>query len=159
MTRPIAATEDMRPHYVSILIWDVLRSLEAWSLRLGFLFALALVCGNCRGKCEGKYNCPQTGGSTLMLLPTDLPAPVSTFATDPPCFVSSDVGGDGSLVGLYVFAAPESHDVTCSIRVKLDNGIELVGSATFRPIDADSCCIQSTLVASEPFTYVVDGAR
>jgi hypothetical protein len=129
-------------------------SLPALSVRLVALLPLVFLLGNCGGKCKGASACP-TGGTARIALPTDLPAPVTSFATDAPCAVSGDPSDDGRLVDFLVSSPAVAYDLTCPLRIKLANGMELVGAATFRPID--SCCPTNTLVAGPDFKLVDTG--
>lgn len=115
---------------------------RAW-LALGTLVVLAH--GGCgSGNCSGTYNCPAGVGEVLV--PANLPAPISSVTTHAPCVISSTAPYSGSAIFVYVNGTISAGStVNCQVQVQLSSGAQLEGTVSFQPL---TCCSGGTQVGS-----------
>jgi hypothetical protein len=115
---------------------------QAW-WALGALIVLAHSgCGS--NSCSGTYSCP--AGIGEVLVPANLPAPISTVTTRAPCVISSTAPYSGSSILVYfngTIAAGST--VNCQVQVQLSNGAQLEGTVSFQPL---TCCPGGTQVGN-----------
>jgi hypothetical protein len=115
---------------------------RAWCAA-GMLVALAQ--GGCgSNNCSGTYNCPAGVGE--ILIPANLPAPISSVATQAPCQLSSMAPYTGPGIFVYVNGTiAAGSTVSCKVQVQLSDGAQLEGSIVFQPL---TCCPGGAQVGS-----------
>jgi hypothetical protein len=90
-----------------------------------------------------RYSCPPEGGAQV-LVPANLPAPISSLTADPPCSIGSQSPYTGSRIYADILGERTG---TCNVRAVLSNGAVMTASVSFQPL---MCCGSS--VGSATFT-------
>jgi hypothetical protein len=123
---------------------------RSWFLLWVIVASAQTGCGT--NRCSGTYNCPAGGGEVIV--PANLPAPISSVTADAPCFIAS-VGPytGGPLVVNVNGSISASTTVTCLVHARLSDGSDMVASLSFQALP---CCGTAGAVGAAPTLAFVD---